>query len=994
MTVDITSLESIPQKLFVEASAGTGKTFLIEHYVTRSIINAAQDPLFHIRQLAVITFTRAAAQELRLRIKKTLEFALQVAYGRQTPTFAYLHFPQQERSSIINVLNTSLENLQEASITTIHGFCDRLLTFWQETQGLPTSSFVSDKEKREWLCEFLLHLPPSILPEEWAQIHRSFSYDQEKIFSYLLDAIDTPPSYTPPDPDLLTETFRSFLQTFPEAEALANILSENATCFKGNTKRDGSLRKELVHYFTLLQQFLRAPQGILPNIDLDEVFAVPLAKKAGPNPSVISAFLKTIWPILSPFQNPSNLQKKLGLECANAFHTFLQLSNKKTFHSLLSSVATLSDMADFQSLCTSKIKYLIVDEFQDTDAVQWKIFKTLFLDTGRVLFVGDPKQAIYSFRHADVYTYLDAKASFSEHRTLSCNFRSSSSLVEAQNTLFSSFFLPKKESSFTFLPSSSIRSSTQGPAIHFFLKNGTFDKRRRWPDDATEQSFFEWIANESLHHKNFHKQAILVKDRYQAQRIYEYLVRRSIPALAWNVNSLVDTPIYLFLQRALHLIAKPHDKKRLLSLLLTLRPADTFSLCKAISDDHRLDIWARCATEMEAVSQAFHRRGIAGLAHALFLCRWDGEHTVEQSLTQEELIDLEHLLELLSSLPLHSLDAYSHALLHLHEHFDQLTRRFDPSQEGIRILTMHASKGLEFDIVYALGCASRTPPAESPAEADAEKLRQIYVCMTRAKECCYLPLALSENPPPLGQAAPTELLLASGNATRWHEDLYQRMTSSSLRSILSSFHNISITESPRPAIDPPVITLPPTLLSSSLFGQSRSYRSYSSLRLRSSSSSPAFGIRFHLAISQLLRMQTPDIHRLLASYGWENEELASLLQEALQLQVFSSVRLQDIPKDQIRTECTFVDKVSSSYERGSVDLLFFFENKLFLLDWKTTLLSDFSPSYIKEHTKSHYDCQYQIYSAAAKRAYPHCWGGFFFIYVRGLSQGQGVLFLE
>src|SRR5690606_18322224 len=124
-----------------------------------------------------------------------------------------------------------------------------------------------------------------------------------------------------------------------------------------------------------------------------------------------------------------------------------------------------------------------VDEFQDTDAVQWEIFQKIFLKGSlRSLFlVGDPKQSIYRFRKADIYTYLKAKEALGEACIyhLDTNFRSSKDLIGALNVLFSRdwFHLPKVSKSLPYYPvkaGSKIQTSfpDHKGAVHFILSEG------------------------------------------------------------------------------------------------------------------------------------------------------------------------------------------------------------------------------------------------------------------------------------------------------------------------------------------------------------------------------------------------------------------------------------------------------------------------------------------------------------------------------------------
>ena len=121
---------------------------------------------------------------------------------------------------------------------------------------------------------------------------------------------------------------------------------------------------------------------------------------------------------------------------------------------LLEHVNELIGNESFNTFAVESFSVVIVDEFQDTDPLQWRIFSELFLSLGVcVQLVGDPKQAIYAFRKADVYSYIQAKEAFEEKqiKVLSTNYRASVEMVEGLNSLFYTsyakdvFYLPKKE---------------------------------------------------------------------------------------------------------------------------------------------------------------------------------------------------------------------------------------------------------------------------------------------------------------------------------------------------------------------------------------------------------------------------------------------------------------------------------------------------------------------------------------------------------------------
>ena len=129
--------EAISPKLFIEASAGTGKTFVIEQYVVRAVLEAAVhkkeiDP----ESFAIITFTKAVARELTSRVQKALVLALDYFQGnesqKQVPEYFSLYPNKREAARALSIF---IDRLGTASITTIHGFCERLLKIWAEEAG-------------------------------------------------------------------------------------------------------------------------------------------------------------------------------------------------------------------------------------------------------------------------------------------------------------------------------------------------------------------------------------------------------------------------------------------------------------------------------------------------------------------------------------------------------------------------------------------------------------------------------------------------------------------------------------------------------------------------------------------------------------------------------------------------------------------------------------------------------------------------------------------
>ena len=118
--------------------------------------------------------------------------------------------------------------------------------------------------------------------------------------------------------------------------------------------------------------------------------------------------------------------------------------NLMTFAGMITGFADALSDAEFAERTRSRFRFALIDEFQDTDTVQWQIFRTLFLSgtkKTRLIVVGDPKQAIYKFRGADVFVYLQARSELTAagavHEVLDTNYRSAPELLQVQNAIFS-----------------------------------------------------------------------------------------------------------------------------------------------------------------------------------------------------------------------------------------------------------------------------------------------------------------------------------------------------------------------------------------------------------------------------------------------------------------------------------------------------------------------------------------------------------------------------
>jgi len=805
--------EALPQQLFLEASAGTGKTFAIEHYIVRSILASELVP----SKLFLVTFTRAVADELKMRLQRVLKETCSwlLAPSPTCPEYLipYLEGDDYRRGEHVRHIEEALSHLHEATISTIHGCCDRLLSLWAEKEGIYSGQqWLSDYEQKEWIADYLKS-QTLLSYGEWKTLGKRYAYNElglvEAVHSFFQEqSLPIVPLETS------VEEVRAKVSCLDQ---VSSALQKKAVQCRGALNKQGLLKEKLLLYFDAIERLIRegysdAILAKLQGVNLSCLFALPRARSEAISPDfshIVEVILTVLWPSLEHYCLPEGIIRRLAIDCFKRFSSYLKRSGKKTFESVLQDTFQLSKNPDFRAMAADAVSHLIVDEFQDTDCRQWEIFSQLFMHNtlwkGSILVVGDPKQAIYGFRKADVYSYFAARESFSSCRTLFVNYRADPRLVQALNSLFSGpaplFYLPKAQKALPFLQLDSGKEKEELPqdgrgSLHFFIAKDSIGKKRRWPHEAMEvQTIFPWLADEMISLANrgvpFRSQAILVRDRYQAKRVQKFLQGRQIPTCAWKVDKVTESPFYTWLCKAFLLAAQPADQRKLSQLLLFFPTDEHKALCQEIAVSQRLDRWALCVKEWTGVREAFYRGGIGAMAKALFSCFWDGIRRTDEwlaSFGRQAVLDVEHLFELLSRLEEDlppSIEGFGEVLLQLEGRFSQnpemLSQRIDPDDEGAPILTMHKSKGLEFDVVYALGCSSRTPVQENSEEGEAEKIRQLYVSVTRAKKRCYLPILFEEDGKKVlrGTASPTELLLAAHNTTQdetnWVDALYEKI---------------------------------------------------------------------------------------------------------------------------------------------------------------------------------------------------------------------------
>lgn len=982
----------------LEASAGTGKTFSIEHVVVRLLLESEE---IEIEEILAVTFTRAATRDLKRRIRANIAEALARIQSGITG-WEYLD-PYLGSEKAVKKLSEASLAFDQCQIFTIHGFCHRML---QEFAFEAELGFTLRDPDRESLVPKRLYReakkfiesgigPDLICPEQMVYLLKDIE-SQEKLAEALLrkksDQAALPFA-------ILVERYASLvLPEGMEEGDLVEIFQRIQPSYKTEVKGDFESQIEaLVNRHKNPAHSLR--QLIKERGSLFE-FLDPANKKVKAKvecPEFFHWASQNIGPIV---QEATNKKKILG--CLQKAWKEIEdpiLSEEQWFEpdEILKRMKSSVDKEPFASAIKKKYKAVIVDEFQDTDPLQWEIFKILFLTDRKPLkafyLVGDPKQSIYRFRNADIYTYFEARSLLGPSALfcLDTNYRSSSKMIMALNALFDRNWLSLPKLGET-IPCPAVKSrseissdfSDEKGAVHFIAGNSY---EECWLPYAISE--IERLMPSLKSPSSF---AVLVKDRYQAEIALSSLQERSIPAVAKSHIPLGKTLAFQSIRELFDSLAFSKDSS--LERIVTLGPLGEMSLNEGRS--------------------ILEEQGFIPFCRYVLKCgNSDLEFQLDLKQVIEELLTWEGRYGFSFEGLIRFLDEFEHL-----DPDEGGRRRVETDAEAVQILTLHVSKGLEFDVVFALGLAARPPEAEDAEEANAEKLRQLYVAMTRAKRRLYVPIATIEKS--RGSLSPMELFSQTIEAQE-----------GSFLSFLQRIENVTFeTFSERITLPSPILSgqpqdLPPLSLSCPTIFPCFLH-SFTSLAqpktkefIRGDEPSQLYtphtiprgvetGILIHQIFEQLFSSHTPI---------WKNKEsVESLIAEelkgtallswkaAIEEMVWKTLNLPlplekpfsliELMPSQYLVEMEFLFSKPPHFVKGFIDLVFIYEEKFYFIDWKTNWLGSDDGAYVSldsamaEHD---YWLQAKLYAEALRRhvkrfyiqPFEEIFGGAIYLFLRG-----------
>lgn len=808
----------------LEASAGTGKTYTITMLVLRFVVEKKID----IKQILVVSFTNATTEELKNRIRKRLldvRLIITQDYNTEdTNIKLWLKNLKIKQTIILQRLNAALLDIDRLSIFTIHGFCKRILANYTLDSGqLFDAELITDINEIKQSCADDFWRQQIYERPEWETTLLTQKYKTPEALlatiNFIVDNSKILPNCT--DLDGKLNTLKNLIK-INKSNIETNLQSLQYELIQNKFKQlftDDFLQKKLdildwlnqkntispdFSVFTK-QKLLEALNGnkfrtskvnpcpseeqkrkYIESIDFDTQLFATLST----NINNISLVFRTS--LLQTLDHEVNkkLKQLNGFTFANLISHLTQILRNPTNSTLIDEIK-------------SQYKATLIDEFQDTDAQQWFIFSTLFKYKQHYLYlIGDPKQAIYKFRNADINSYFKARKQAKYLFTLTQNWRSHPNLVNAVNALFA-----KKNAFFStdlsFRPVNSALTSEQAvlmqenkaltPLVLWQLE----ESNKCWTSKHASNAIKTAVVNEivtlltqsvyiqsqffikSNKHKNKALQpsdiAILVANNTQAKEFQQAINEVGINAVINNKESVFCTAeskdLYLLLQA----LAKPTNSillKRALAL-------DWFNLSgqqlyKTLNDEVIINNWIQ---RFQGYQFIWQNKGLLAMMKQLQDTEKIQLYLSTGKNSARRIANLLHCVELLQQTVIDKHLSISQTLDWLQYNITQASHnktppeteqlRLESDNDALKIITMHSAKGLEYPIVFCpfLWHISKKTRTEKYLikchvngemiidlgseqfkihrnialdEELAEAIRLFYVAITRAKYRCYI----------------------------------------------------------------------------------------------------------------------------------------------------------------------------------------------------------------------------------------------------------------
>ncbi|GAA3947452.1 exodeoxyribonuclease V subunit beta [Allohahella marinimesophila] len=778
----------------IEASAGTGKTFTIAFLYVRLVLGHRDDGSLQEGltppEILVVTFTDAAAKELRDRIRSRLVeaaacFSETAETNKPDPLLVGLRqeIPPEDWSACARKLQRAAEWMDEAAVSTIHAWCNRMLgehafasgSFFRQTLQTDLSSVMTEAVRDYWRthiyqlapsCVGDIHdhwkTPEALLDDIVPRLGFEEMSGRDDEASSLVDIINT---VNEERQQKATAHKQPWLEWLPDLEARFAAVQKQKL-FDGRKLRADSCTRWLAAIREWLEDDSRCELGLTvsayerftpaglqeavktPDKRCDELVSHPaweslkLIRDSGRwlpscrSPSLMHA---VTW-VRRRLEQEKQRRAELGFD-----DILLHLNKALLGHG----GQALAD------IIRAQFPVAMIDEFQDTDPVQYSIFEQIYrigdgseidasdtnVSEGGIFLIGDPKQAIYAFRNADIFTYLKARrATTGRHYSLDTNFRSTPAMVSAVNQVFSQADEALPRAAFMFgkpadnqLPFVSVSArepetvwvdgDMASAALSVWTmaddENGKGVSKGHYVEHLSEAcatNIVQLLNRAELGQVGFQKGekftalkagdiAVLVNKGKEAVAVRQALRQRGVPSVYLSDReSVLDTAQAREIRYWLAACADPLQLGLLRAALATPSMGISDAYLAALNEDELLmeDEIDRFTT----LGDIWQSQGVLPMLRALLIEFGIPGRLIGGADGERQLTDLLHIAEVLQQASAniegrHGLIRhYVNMLENTPGNSELLQVRLESDADVVQVITVHKSKGLEYPLVF------------------------------------------------------------------------------------------------------------------------------------------------------------------------------------------------------------------------------------------------------------------------------------------------------
>ncbi|PRY48552.1 DNA helicase/exodeoxyribonuclease V beta subunit [Arcticibacter pallidicorallinus] len=714
----------------IEASAGTGKTYSIAILMLRLIL----EKQLLVKEVLMVTFTKAAVAELEERIRLFVRTAYKYVQGEEIADGTIMQLVDEAMENlgvehVESLLRDAVLFLDETSVLTIHSFCQQTLTqFAFETKQLfgaetlqDTSAVLQDEVNKFWRKEV------TTLPSELLEYLIGAGLSRASILNVVREHLggkhymsfreDEEYSYCEDDHKEILQMLRQLKATEDDLrQCLVEHLDERAEEIQQLAMGNSYAKKSLQAHFGDSEALLSAIVSKKSTGYIQKLFP-DLLERHDECDDAAEKWNGEVYKVISRFNCMAIGQISRGIR------EYKMQSNQMSFDDMIVNLHEALVVRDQYQLVVGlreKYKAVFIDEFQDTDDLQYAIFQKAFGEDTILFYIGDPKQSIYAWRKADIETYFEAFRQAGQRYSMNTNYRSSAGFIASMNLFFQpvegfdTFYFQGAADSIDYIQVESPVNNTKGE----LLKNGLADIPMSIIGKPNKDAISEGVAAQVMALlddetysilKNGKERpvrpsdiGILVRKNSEGQAIKRILSKYNIPAVTIGDTKVLKT------EEAVELL---YILDAMLNISLSTINRALLSPLTGLSIEDVLLLNEEQATERFGLYKSTWEKN--GIYNALM--DFISDFKVQQNLLEGQvengeriITNLYQLVELFHKVqsskilnPQELLSWLKRGIDGMETEGDEYLQRVESDEEAVKIVTIHKSKGLEYNIVLA-----------------------------------------------------------------------------------------------------------------------------------------------------------------------------------------------------------------------------------------------------------------------------------------------------